>query len=173
MRKCSAMFLIMGLLMVLYASGAYAAPTVQYMGFDPALYRYTYRVSLFTGDTLNQFGINGYTLSTTTYTMEDVVNIQGTGGPASKRRTTWASGITYQWYNGSASAGWIGEFSLRIPNSYPLMGQVTALPISGPPAVFSVPVPKVSASPEPSSLIVLGGALLIAGPFLRRQRRKA
>ncbi len=164
---------------------AYAAgPTVEYLGFDPATFTYTYEVTqgYDTEYGLGEFEVDAYTTAAEPYTMADPVeNISF--GTWQKAQVTWDPvWVGYKWISPGIPPGpvleyysyppWVGTFSLSVPDTDPVPGTLIVRPTEYgvDPYLYDSTVPG-HVIPEPTGLlslaVTLGGLL----PALRRLAR--
>lgn len=178
MRGLLRLLTVTAIVMVIGAA-ALATPSVVLLSFNPTTFEYIYEVTLPTGggDTLNQLTVNAYMIpaQASINHMADVTGNPGNGGNWAKGLASW-SGTTYKayrWRSGSATAGWVGQFKLTIPDSHLASGSnVVATSSMGGTTSFSLDVPQMNLTPEPSALAGMSLMLLGIAPVLKRLRRK-
>lgn len=160
-----------------------APPLVQYLGFDPGTFTYTYQVTQ-GYDVEYGFGeleVDAFVGVTSPYTIHDPIE-NVSFGSWTNAQTWWSEPtyVAYKWISPGIPPGpvlqmydlpaWVGTFNLTVPNTQPVMGTVIARPTDyGAPAwTYDLQVPAV---PEPSGLLVLATGLFGAVATLRRMRQ--
>ena len=175
-------FTIASLVLVVLCAGASLAagtPLVQYLGFDPATFTYTYEVTqgYDVQLPLGEFEVDAFVGAAWPYTMYDPVENNSFG--AWNKSQPWWSAPTYVGYKwlGSVPPGpvlqyyqmpaWVGVFKVSVPNTMPVPGIVITRPADYSTTwTYDLPVPGV---PEPSGLLVLLSGIGGAVAFLRRR----
>lgn len=163
-------------------------PSVELVSYDPGTSTYLYRMTqALDGEyVLGEFEVDAYTSPSDPYTMSGPIsNIPwlDENAPWSHRDTTWDPAqeqAAYKWYGGLVPTGaylestfgtpWIGDFTLMVPNTQPVSGNVivrsTDLLWEHTYGNIDVPGPV----PEPSGLAALGTMLFGAATLLRRRK---
>lgn len=182
--------IVIALLAFVTSSGALAVafPTVQYLGFNPNTWTYTYKVTQWNVPdsiySFDHFEVRAYTPLNFAYSMSGII-VDGESWGWSNRLTYWNPGSgnvsLYIWYSGMGDpvppgqyldAPLVGYFYLTVPNTQPVPGIVGTMGggLLESRNETSLMVPGMI--PEPSSLAILAGMFVGSIPVIMRGRRK-
>jgi|GEM_PF-1490267 len=174
------------------ASLAVTFPTVQYIGFDPLTYTYTYKVIQPAVEdciyAFDSFEIDGMMPLRSAYDMEGPF----VGSPKGEN-LNWATRVStyppnfnkmgYEWYADDSEKqippgfcledDWVGYFKLIVPDSMPMAnGDAVTRELGTPEAEHSnLGIMAPNPVPEPAGLAVLTTMSIFAVPALLRRRR--
>lgn len=176
-------FMIASLALVLALGSSVFAdpPLVEFLGFDPATFTYTYQVTqgCQTELALGELEVDAFVGASWPYTMYDPTETQSFGS-WDKSQPWWdePTYVGYKWL-GSVPEGyvlknyfggvpWIGIFEVTVPNTFPVPGDVIVRPADYSTTwIYDLPVPGI---PEPTGLLVLVSGI---GGVIAALRRRA
>lgn len=171
--------------LLMCASATLAAPPlVEYLGFNPSTFTYTYQVTQgYDADYgFAELEVDAFVGAAWPYTIHDA--IQNVDLATFTKAQPWWSEpnyVAYKWISSGIPPGvvlqqyglpaWVGTFNLTVPNTAPVLGTVIARPTEygAPSWSVSLPVPA-PIIPEPSGLLVLSTGLLGAVAAFKRMQ---